>query len=65
MFITNNSPRIGNLVKHQNASKYNDHVCLQNFLLLFMSLLTAPIVKNNHTLAGIYIILLKNAQVKT
>ena len=35
------------------VSKYYDRDCLQNFLLLFMSLLTAPIVKNSLILAGI------------
>ena len=34
-----------NLVKHQKVSKYYDHYCLQNFLLLFMSLLAVPNVK--------------------
>ena len=33
--------------------------CLQNFRLHFMSLLTVPIVKNSHILAGIYFIFLK------
>ena len=34
--------------------------CLQNILFLFMSLLTALIVKNGHILSGIYFIFLKN-----
>ena len=34
--------------------------CLQNFLLLFMSLLTAKSVKNSHIWARIYFIFLKN-----
>ena len=34
--------------------------CLQNFLLLFMSLLTAKFVKNSHIWARIYFIFLKN-----
>ena len=34
-----------NLVKHQRVWKYYENDCLQNFLLLFISLLTAPIVK--------------------
>ena len=42
-----------NLVKYQKISKYYDHHYLQNFLFLFMSLLTAPIVKNSPILAGI------------
>ena len=37
-----------NLVKHQNISKYYDNDCLQKFLLFFMSLLTAPLIKNWH-----------------
>ena len=39
--------------------KYYEHDCLQNFLLLYMSLLTALIVKNSHILARIYFIFLK------
>ena len=35
------------MVKHQNLSKYEND-CLQNFILLFMSLLTAPTVKKSH-----------------
>ena len=34
------------LVKHQKFSKYDENGCLQNFLLLFMSLLAAPIARN-------------------
>ena len=52
-----------NLVKHQNVSKYYDYDCLQNFLLLFMSLLRPPIVNNSHILAGIYFIFLKKRKV--
>ena len=33
--------------------------CLQNFLLLLMSLLITPIVKNSHVLGIIYLIVLK------
>ena len=40
-------------------SKYYDPDCMQNFLLIFMSLLTAGIVKNSHVLAGIYFIFQK------
>ena len=39
--------------------KYYEHNYLQNFLLLFMSLLTALIVKNSHILAGVYFIFVK------
>ena len=34
--------------------------CLQNFIFLFMTLLTALIVESNHILAGIYFIFRKN-----
>ena len=37
-----------NLVKHQKVSKHYENDCLRNFLLLFMSLLTAAINKNGH-----------------
>ena len=43
---------------YQNVSKYYEHSCLQNFLSLFMSLLTALIFKNSHILARIYFIFL-------
>ena len=42
--------------KSQNV---NEHECLQNFLSLFMSLLTDLIVKISHIWAGIYFIFLK------
>ena len=47
------------MVKHQKLPKYYDHGGLQNLLLHFISLLTSPIVKNSHLLAGIYFIFLK------
>ena len=53
------------LRKYQNFSKRYDHDCLQNFLLLFLGLLTVPIVKKNNTLTGIYFIFLKNAMYQT
>ena len=37
-----------NLVKHQKVSKHYENDCVQNFLLLFISLLTALVVKNSH-----------------
>ena len=49
-----------NLVKSQKVLKYYVQDCVQNFLLFFMCLLTAPIVKNRHILAGIYFIFLTN-----
>ena len=45
-----------NLLNYQNVSKYYEHGCLENLLLLFMSLLTALIVKNSQILAGTYFI---------
>ena len=43
--------------KSQNIIKI---IVCKNFLLLFISLLTALIVKNKHILAGIYFIFPKN-----
>ena len=43
-----------------NIIKYYKNDCLQNFILLLMSLLTVPFVKNSHIWAGIYYIFLKN-----
>ena len=69
MFITNNHAslqlwRKENFVRYQKVSKYIQDF-LQNFHLLFMFLLAAPIVKNSHVLAGIYFIFLKNILDKT
>ena len=47
-----------NLLNHQKVWKYYKHDCLQNFLLLFISLLTALTIKNSHIVAGIYFIFL-------
>ena len=44
---------------YKKVSKYYENDCLQNLLLLFMSLLTAPIVKNSHIYTRIYFIFLK------
>ena len=49
-----------NLFNHQKFSKYNEHDCLEN-LCLFMSLLTALIVKSIHICAGIYFVFLKKS----
>ena len=38
-----------NLVKSQKVSKYYDHDCLQNFLLISTPLLIGPIVKKSNT----------------
>ena len=46
MFIKRRGKK--NLVKHKKVSKYYDHDCPKNFILFFMSLLTAPIVKYSH-----------------
>ena len=64
MFINNNHVWLhlwwkGNLLNHQKVSKYFKYDCLQNFILLFMSLLTVWIVKSN-SLAGICFIFLKD-----
>ena len=50
----------GKFAQPNIVSKYYEHDSLQNFILLFMSLLTALIVKTSHMLAGIYYIFLKN-----
>ena len=57
--MNNNRPsfhlwRRENLVKHKKVSKYYEKDSLQNFLSLFMSLLTAKFVRNGHTYARIY-----------
>ena len=53
MFINNNRAsfhfwRKENFVKHQKFSKYYENDCLQNLILLFMSLLTAKFVESSH-----------------
>ena len=65
MFISNNRLsfhlwRKENLVKHRKVSKYYETDCLQNFLLLFMFLLTTKFVKNSHIQARVFFIFLKN-----
>ena len=45
--------------KNCKVSKHYDHVWPKNFLLIFMSLLTTPAVKNSHALAGIQSIFLR------
>ena len=42
------------MVKYQKVSKHYVHDSLQNFLLLFLFLLAAAIVKNSHILSEIY-----------
>ena len=46
-------------MKHLKVSKYYDHDCLQNFILLFMSLSTVQIVTNTHVFVVVYFIFLK------
>ena len=70
MFISNNCASFHfwweeNLVKHQKVSKHYENDCLQSFLLLFMSLLTAPIVKNSHIYTRVYFIFLKTVLKQT
>ena len=50
------------MLNHRKALKYYKHNYLQNSLLLFLSLLTALVVKNSHVLAEIYFVFLKNVQ---
>ena len=54
-----------NSVKNQKVSKYYDKDFLKNFLLLFMSLSTTPILKNSHFWAKSYFIFLKKVQYQT
>ena len=49
-----------NLAKNQKVSKYHDLHFLQNFILLFISLLASPIVKIGHVLAGAKFVFLRN-----
>ena len=61
MFITNTHISFHlcwkeNLITHEKFSKYYDHDCQQFFWGGFMSLLTAPVVKNSDIFAGIYFI---------
>ena len=46
------------VVKYKKNSKYEND-CLQNFILLFISLSPVPIVKNSHILARVSLILLQ------
>ena len=52
MFLSNNRASFHflsteNLVKYHKVSKYHENDFVQNFLLLFMFLLTATTVKNS------------------
>ena len=53
MLISNNRTSFNlwgmeNLVTYQKVSKYYENDCVQNFLLRFMSLLTAKFIKSIH-----------------
>ena len=48
------------MLNYEKVSRYYELDCLQNFNLLFISLSTASVFKNNHILSGIYYIFLKN-----
>ena len=66
IFIINNNASFHfwweeNLVKYQKFSNYYDHDYQQNFIFLFMSLLTPSVVKNSPILAGIYFYLSRTA----
>ena len=52
------------LLKYKNVSKYYNHEDLQTIFLLFLLLLTAPILKKNHILTVIYIIFIKTSLAK-
>ena len=53
------------LITLQKVSKYYETDCLQNCVLLFMYSLTVKLVKNNHVLARIFFIFLKNVLKQT
>ena len=70
MFIGNNPTWFHfwwkkNLVKHRKVSKYYETDCLQNFLFLFMFLLTAKLVENSHIYARILFIFVNNVLKQT
>ena len=44
---------------NQKVSKYYDHDCVQNFILLFISWLKSPIAKSSHIFLTIYFIFQK------
>ena len=70
MFISNNRPSLPlwwkeNLIKHQQVSKYYGNDSLQNFLLVFMSLIPTKFVRNSHIWTKIYFIFLGNVLKQT
>ena len=48
-----------NLLNYQKVAKYYEHDCLQNFIILFISFLTALIVENSLLFAEIFFVFLK------
>ena len=54
-----------NLVEYWKVSTCYENDCLQNFLLLFMSLLTTPTVQNSYTYSRFYFIFQNNVLKKT
>ena len=64
MFMSNNRPLLdlwlkGNLVKHRKVAKYYKTDCLQNFIFVFMLLLTVKFIENRHMWDRIFFIFLK------
>ena len=63
-FIANNQASFHlqwkeNLLNNQKVSEYYEHGSLQNFILLFISLLTPSVVKSSHISARVYFFALK------
>ena len=70
MFITNNRPLFHlwwkeDLVKHQQVLNNYENDSLQNFVLVFISLIPTKFVKNSHIWAKIYFIFLENVLKQT
>ena len=70
MFISNNRPSFPflwkeNLGKYQQVLNNYENDSLQNFVLVFISLIPTKFVKNSHIWAKIYLIFLKNVLKKT
>ena len=70
MFVSNNRQSVRlwwkeYLVKHQEVTKYYENDSLQNFLLVFMSLIPTKFVRNSHIWAKTYFIFLENVLKQT
>ena len=52
-------------MKNRKVSKYYETDCVENFLLPFMFLLIAKLVKNSHILTRIFFIFLENVLKQT